>query len=197
MTSTTTRDRLLIAAEEVLRADGVGGLSVRNITARAGTNVASVNYVFGGKEALLGELFARLAQPLTDERIRRLDALPADAEVDQIVRAFIEPLLALDHGHPLDQLVRQIVADNADELLRSGLVQMESGVRSFERALRAALPEIDLENLHFRIRLLIGTTVFHQVMRDSERGTPAEALIGFLVAGLVAPASELHQTVEK
>jgi AcrR family transcriptional regulator len=49
--------------------------------------VAGVDYHFGSKEALLAGLLARLARPLTEERIRRLDALPADADVTEIVRA--------------------------------------------------------------------------------------------------------------
>jgi AcrR family transcriptional regulator len=189
---------LLAAAEDVLRTDGIRKLSVRYITARAGMNVAGVDYHFGSKEALLAELLARLARPLTEERIRRLDALPADADVIEIVRAFVEPLLALsqDHGNALGQLARQIVADNADGLLRSGLIGLEPGVRRFEQALHTALPEIDLDILHFRVRLLIGTTMFHQFALTDERGTPAGALIEFLAAGLAAPASEPLRAVE-
>jgi AcrR family transcriptional regulator len=190
MASSTARERLLTAAEDVLRTDGVRGLSVRRVTSRAGMNVAAVNYEFGSKEALLAGLLERLVEPLTQERIRRLDALSADADVPAIVRAFVEPLLTLgqEHGSALGQLLRHVIADNADDLLRSGLVWLAPGVRRFEQALSTALPGIGPDVLHFRVRLLVGTTLFHQIVLTVERGTPAGStgLIDFLVAGIAA-----------
>ena len=51
--TTTTRVKLLDAAERLFAQTGIGGTSLRAITSEANTNLASIHYHFGGKEALL------------------------------------------------------------------------------------------------------------------------------------------------
>ncbi|MHC4555307.1 MAG: TetR/AcrR family transcriptional regulator, partial [Planctomycetota bacterium] len=53
------RDRLLDAAEALFCEKGFEGVSVRELTATAGCNLAAVNYYFGGKEKLYTEMFRR------------------------------------------------------------------------------------------------------------------------------------------
>ena len=47
-----TRERIVAAAGELFAARGVRGATMREIAARAGTNLASAHYHFGSKEAL-------------------------------------------------------------------------------------------------------------------------------------------------
>ncbi len=62
-----TRKRILDAAYEVFSEAGYNGASVRQIVGRAGTNIASVNYHFGNKEALYKEVVeAALSHFATD-----------------------------------------------------------------------------------------------------------------------------------
>lgn len=53
--SAQTREKLLTAAGEVFVEKGFRDATVAEICARAGTNIAAVNYHFGGKEALYQE----------------------------------------------------------------------------------------------------------------------------------------------
>ena len=50
--SADTRKRILDAASEAFSEGGYNGTSIRQIVAKAGTNLASVNYHFGNKDAL-------------------------------------------------------------------------------------------------------------------------------------------------
>ena len=54
-----TRARILDAAEVLFVEHGFEATSMRMITGRARVNLASVNYHFGGKEALIQEVFRR------------------------------------------------------------------------------------------------------------------------------------------
>lgn len=54
--STQTRERIIDAAHKTFSNAGYDGTSVRQIVALAGTNIASVNYHFGSKEALYREV---------------------------------------------------------------------------------------------------------------------------------------------
>lgn len=51
--SSSTRDLIVETAINILGRDGYQKLTARSVAAEAGTNVASVNYYFGGKRGLL------------------------------------------------------------------------------------------------------------------------------------------------
>ena len=60
--SADTRGRLLDAATAEFAERGFGGARIREIVARAGTNLAAINYHFGGKEALYAAVLEHHAQ---------------------------------------------------------------------------------------------------------------------------------------
>jgi AcrR family transcriptional regulator len=67
-----TKQRILDAAEHLFALEGFRGTSLRDITGRAGVNLAAVNYHFGSKEALLRAVMERRLIPLNQVRIERL-----------------------------------------------------------------------------------------------------------------------------
>src|SRR3989337_4182783 len=89
-----TRTRILDAAEELFMEDGFEGTSMRLLTAKAGVNLAAVNYHFGSKDALIEALFRRRLDPMNAERIAALDRLE-DFSAENIIRAFVRPSLRL------------------------------------------------------------------------------------------------------
>lgn len=96
------RDRILDTAEAFFAEDGYSGVSLRQITAAAGVNLAAVNYYFGSKLNLLREVFGRRAAPINAERMRRLSACNAaidrgEGTIAMVLAAFIEPTLRGGH----------------------------------------------------------------------------------------------------
>src|SRR4051794_31518085 len=67
-----TKAAVLTVAERLFALNGFRNVSVRDITAEAGGNLASVNYHFGSKDALIFEIFRRRAGELSRERARML-----------------------------------------------------------------------------------------------------------------------------
>ena len=65
-----TKQQVLIAAERLFALHGFQNVSVRDITAEAGVNLASVNYHFGSKDALLFDIFRRRTAELNRARAR-------------------------------------------------------------------------------------------------------------------------------
>ena len=89
-----TRTRILEAAEELFMQHGFEGTSMRLLTAKAGANLAAVNYHFGSKDALIEALFRRRLDPMNAGRIAELDRLERDAggrplAPEAIIRAFV------------------------------------------------------------------------------------------------------------
>ena len=75
-----TKNRILDAAERLFADFGYKATSLRDITSEAGVNLASVNYHFGSKEALLAALLERNFAPVNRRRIELLDALEASTD---------------------------------------------------------------------------------------------------------------------
>lgn len=83
-----TRQRLLDAAREVFSEFGYNGASVRQIVSRAGTNVAAVNYHFGGKDALYKEVLASVTATISDDMSTALEHPDVDQDPLAVIHGF-------------------------------------------------------------------------------------------------------------
>lgn len=80
-----TRERLIAATVESLRANGVSGLTSREIAGAAGANLQAITYHFGSKDSLVAEALTELVRSRLDP-IR--DALESDGDPpDRLFRA--------------------------------------------------------------------------------------------------------------
>lgn len=100
-----TRERILAAAQKLFAEKGFDSTSVRDITAEAGCNVASVNYHFGGKENLHLETFRSMLGLLRDRRLEVLsevmdrDPAPTLEEyLESFANGFLDPLVDDSRG---------------------------------------------------------------------------------------------------
>src|SRR5689334_21829082 len=90
-----TKNLVFNAAERLFALHGFHNVSVRDITAEAQVNLASVNYHFGSKDALLYEIFRRRTAELNRERARMLheanDRHGGKPPVRDILEAYFAP----------------------------------------------------------------------------------------------------------
>lgn len=96
--SDMTKAMLLDCAEELFSKWGYAGVSIRDVTDRTQTRVASVNYYFGTKQNLYFEVIRRRAEPLAEARIAALKQVIAsdlkdEARLEAIINAFVDPPL--------------------------------------------------------------------------------------------------------
>jgi len=75
--SSTSREALMDAGEELFAALGIEGVSIRSINAAAGLSAPAVHYHFGSKEQLLSAVLRRRGQVVTQRLGALLDALEA------------------------------------------------------------------------------------------------------------------------
>lgn len=93
-----TRTKLLDAAGEVFAEVGYYDATVRQICARAGANVAAVNYHFRDKLALYTEVLRQAVGAVENEAIRKAlddDAAPEDV-LRQAIRAMFQKMCGVD-----------------------------------------------------------------------------------------------------
>jgi len=202
-----TKILILDAAEALFAESGYYRTTMRMITSRAGVNLASVNYHFGSKEALLDAVLERRVVPMNAARLKMLEDIRAKARaasappgVRDIMRAFIEPPFRFretEEGFAGFVRVLGHIFTDPDNTLRTkliGLMEPVAGV--FIEALCEARPDIDQETLAMRFHFAIGATVLTLFGCDDEmldRGCckpgvdPACLLVDFVSAGMEAP----------
>jgi len=201
-----TKAQVLAAAERLFALHGFQNVSVRDITAEAGVNLASVNYHFGSKDALIFEIFHRRTAELNRERARMLHEAAGRAGGDppmrEILRAFFEPPLRWSKpGSDRRVSVQFIIrarsegAEGIREVLRTDV----SHLRRFADALMAARPGLPPEEIYWRLHFCLGMTHnnrfaefdrLHTLSDGLTRESDTEALltrmIDFAEAGFMA-----------
>jgi len=147
------RNRILDVAEALFCERGFEGVSVRELTAAAGCNLAAVNYYFGGKDKLYAEMFRRQFEMMIQRNlgiIERVMAQP-DVSLEVLLRAVMEPVIrrVIENetgGKVLRLLVREILNRRIDQETLSA----DMKGRLFDRLGRAILqlvPEIEPDKI--------------------------------------------------
>jgi AcrR family transcriptional regulator len=101
-TKDSTRERLLDAAGEVFAERGFDGATIRDITRKAGANVAAVNYYFRDKNELYAATLQHAHTAACNLPYERETALSAEERVyifvENLLRRFLDPLRPRWHG---------------------------------------------------------------------------------------------------
>ena len=205
-----TRTRILDAAEELFMQHGFEATSMRQLTAKAGANLAAVNYHFGSKDALVEAVFRRRLDSMNTARIAELERLEKDAggralSPRQIIGAFIGVSLrmiedAKSGGRNFIRLLGRTYSDPQKEI-RALIGQLYApAMERFKAAFERALPQMPREELIWRMHFMFGTLAYTLAATDTVQliaGCKPEdrydarlleaRLTAFLEAGLLAP----------
>ena len=205
-----TRTRILDAAEELFMQHGFEGTSMRQLTARAGVNLAAVNYHFGSKDALIEAVFRRRLDAMNAQRIAELDRLEKDAAgrpiaPAAIIRAFVGASLRMIEdakcgGRNFIRLLGRSYSDPQKEI-RVLIGQLYApAMERFKAAFERALPQMPRDELIWRMHFMFGTLAYTLAATDTVQliaGCKPEdrydaalleaRLSAFLQAGLLAP----------
>ena len=204
---TDTRESLLDAAEKLFSEHGIQAASLRQITQEASANLAAVNYHFGSKDGLVRAVFHRRLRPMNDERLRRLEEVDLGAEdaLEQILRAFLEPLLRLISERPegvrgFARLMGRAWSEPSEEVRTIILEEIRETIDRFLAAFRQILPQLSDSELMWRFHFVAGAmghtvSCSYALERYSggkcHTGDPDEILdqlVRFLAAGMRSPS---------
>ena len=209
-----TRTRILDAAEELFMHQGFGGTSMRLLTAKAGVNLAAVNYHFGSKDALIEAVFRRRLDPMNAARISALDALEAcgrPLSPEAIIRAFVgESLRMMEDARGGRNFIRLLGRSYTEpsKAIRLLIGQLYApAMARYKAAFERALPQMPREELVWRMHFMFGTLSYTLAATDvvqliagckpedrHDARLLEDRLTAFLAAGLTAP---LDDTVRK
>ena len=195
-----TKTKILNAAEKLFGEKGFDATSLRDITTEADVNLAAVNYHFQSKESLIEATILRVASPTNEQRLVMLEAAGPKPTIEQIIEAFVGPVLEQDF-EPMAPLMARVLS--SPEIMRRVFKHhMESLSRRFVEAIAAALPELShaelIWRLHFTAGAMAHTVTRAPMMRDlfggvldlKDRKMLIARLVRFASAGFRAP--EVH-----
>jgi AcrR family transcriptional regulator len=205
--SEDTRTRILDAAERLFAADGIDATSLRAITREAGANLAAVNYHFGSKDALVGEVYGRRLTPVNEARLEGLERILGAAgegapSLEGIIAAFVAPALAAlgdsEQGPNLARLMGRAHTEVSEEVRRVVFAQFIEVVTAFTSAFERALPGLTVDEIQLRFKLMIGTLAYSMVnpprfgggIGVGEVEEMVQELVTFCAAGFRAGMSE-------
>lgn len=175
MAADQTRDAILRAAERLYADRGFADVTLRDIVAEAGVNLAAVNYHFGSKDELIAELFVTRGLVTNHERLSELKSAETTgggrADISAVLRALVGPTIRGCLGPD------KVRSDAARFMIRASLESIppirkiknrEIGhLRKFAAAMRRSLPDHDDVEIYWGLHFALAMA--HQTIRDSER----------------------------
>ena len=161
-----TKDRLLDSAELLFAQNGIASTSLRALTDHAGVNLASVNYHFQSKDALVQAVLNRRFNPINQRRMELLNVLlhrgPAHRpEVEEILEALYRPLVEAAmkshrEGRPITALMGRIYTEPGELLASQVRAMMSQVAAAFQDVLQLALPDVPPQILFWRLHFSVG-----------------------------------------
>jgi len=164
-----TREKILDAAEELFAERGYHGVSIREIVALAGVDLALVHYYFGPKDALFREVIERRGAGHAADHMAALEKLRAESDgppgVAALIRAFCEPMFEKMSRGPqwrnyMHLLAHRALARQSEVFLAPYEKTFEPMTRAFIAAFREALPGSDEKNLFHAVYFMHGAIVY-------------------------------------
>ncbi|WP_316976928.1 TetR/AcrR family transcriptional regulator [Shumkonia mesophila] len=210
-----TRSRILDVAEDLFASRGYKNVSLRELTAAAEANLASVRYYFGSKDQLLYAIYERYCTPLNNARLQRLaECAPGDGRppmIEQIIAAFLEPALdvsvdAVGGGARFTRLRAVLIGENLDFLEDLIARNFDTTSLTFVEAIRKEFPALGREEVLWRFSFVLG--ILHYMLIDPNRirrlsrgrcdpgdsRTMARFLVPFIAEGFRAPGIDAPTT---
>jgi AcrR family transcriptional regulator len=196
-----TKSKILDTAEKLFGMNGFEGTSLRDITTAADVNLAAINYHFQSKDSLIDAIVARRIQPVNKKRFELLDAAGPHPTVEQILTAFMAPVMQVKVDAVVP-LIGRILSNPELFVERVFHKHLAPVSQRFVEALSKALPDLPpseiLWRLHFSVGVVTHTMLWGRIYPKitngvcdiSDREALVDRTVRFVAAGFRAPASK-------
>lgn len=210
--SSDTRERLIVAAEQLFGERGIHAVTLKEINAAAGQrNESALHYHFGSKKALIESILRQRADVLDARRSQLLDELARSGEkpdLRQIVKIAFQPifeLLTSKEGVRFARFIAQVLGDPQFDLPRMTVWSRYDGLTRVNILLAENLkqqelpPEIAEQRQRFMLEMALSAMAIwtrrHDALKDvAAREFFTENLIDGLLGMLTAPVSAETQS---
>jgi TetR/AcrR family transcriptional regulator, regulator of cefoperazone and chloramphenicol sensitivity len=176
ISTATTKQRLLDAAEEIFAAKGYEAASVEEITKRAGANRAAISFHFGGKERLYIET-VKYAHRICHEGVpfpEWPEGTPAAERLHGFIRTMVTRMVAEPKPHATQVMMREMTQPTAAcvEVVREYIRPIADSLRGILTELLSGADPVAVYLTGFSI---VGQILFYKMNRPVARLLMGEA----------------------
>ena len=209
------RERLLEAAEVLFCDQGFSGTSVRDLAGKAGCNIASVNYYFGGKEQLYEELWRKYLIRMRDVRLSGIDKVMGESggkpSLEELLKAFAYAFLGPFLDEPrAGRLMKLMAREMLDQHLPANMFiddMIMPTMKAMGTALVSICPSLDKGQVPHLLFSVVGQLIhlvrvkamFEDVPKSQfpkfELVSGVDHIVRFSAAGIRAYAQEQEKEV--
>jgi AcrR family transcriptional regulator len=201
------KESILDAAEVDFSHRGYAGTTLREVAVSCGVTQALITYYFGTKQQLFEEVFLRRATKISADRVELLEQLEArgkDVDLEEIVRAFLKPIIALRStvsGRAFIRLQARLHTEPPEVSYKLRGMAYSESTQAYVDALRVVLPDLPAKDLYWRVTLMIGAYLYafsdthrlevlaKDICNSADSVEVLEQLTSFVVGGLRAAAA--------
>lgn len=199
-----TCEQITQAAERIFAEKGYRAMTLREVTAEAGVNLAAVNYHFGCKRDLMVAVLRARMEPVNTERLRRLYAhieqhAPQPVPLAEIFDCLFRPIFETARSSKGDvcftEIIGRAIVEPAEFMTSMHKELFADLVQVFLGELKRSCPELSESEIGFRFYLAVSSMI--GVMTDKSRlgnftagkfsstdvDTIVEQLVAYTVAG--------------
>ena len=194
-----TKARLLRTTETLFASKGVAGVTMRGVAEKAQTNLASVHYHFGSKEAMVLEMIQSKIEPINSKRRKRLDEAKvkfADKPLPniEIFRALIHPVgeeveKQITNQNGIIEIISRSFTEPAEFLDKIQKRFFGELSQVFMTELKKSNPNANEEDLywnyHLAVSSMLGTLAQHRRMIDFSVGKYNQNAVSAIIDRLI------------
>jgi len=164
----TTKDKILDAAEQLFADHGFSETSLRMITAKANVNLASVNYHYGSKKTLIQAVFDRFMGRFTSDlnlEMDRIDSQTVNLTVVDVLSTLVKPISQLEQLRPhgagvFMNLLGRAYAETQGHMRRFALEHYSDVLNRFTHLLHTTSPRLQKQEMFWRLHFMLGSFIF-------------------------------------
>ena len=194
-----TKARLLRTTETLFASKGVAGVTMRGVAEKAQTNLASVHYHFGSKEAMVLEMIQSKIEPINSKRRKKLDEAKlkfADKPLPniEIFRALIHPVgeeveKQITNQNGIIEIISRSFTEPAEFLDKIQKRFFGELSQVFMTELKKSNPNANEEDLywnyHLAVSSMLGTLAQHRRMIDFSVGKYNQNAVSAMIDRLI------------
>lgn len=158
--------RILLTAESLFAEHGFDGISLRQITAKAGVNLAAVNYHYSDKQSLCREILLYRLREINKVRLGALSQAEARAQgavvpLDEIIGLMARPLFqpgsdSTSYNAASIRLLGRIITEPLPFTAEILAAELQPAMTRFGQAIRRHTPSLSPQDFLWRFSFVIG-----------------------------------------
>ncbi len=162
----TTKEKIVRVAMDIIAKEGFQKITVRKIAAKAGVNIAAVNYHFGSKDAVINEALRQVTDELKNT-FQHLNTINEDAETKLTIFINDYSKLMLDYPDIIRNMISQAIynkpLDQHAEYM--GFLHTQ-GIDLIKQTIRQIRPELDDHCLSLKTLHLMSSLSYHILLGE-------------------------------